>query len=99
MICTAFSRTRNQQTVQTPLLVEEDPAHGLNDDNIDPGHSNTDQIGSWHDDGVGQYFSTGGGVAQVKGGQRTSNANAFFVGGGGKLINIGNPNIGWNGWK
>jgi hypothetical protein len=98
MNCTAFTRTRFQQSTQVPLLVEEDPAHGLNDANIDPGHSNTDRIGSWHANNLGLFYTTGGSVAQLKDGQKSADANSFFYESKGKLINLGNPNIGWGNW-
>lgn len=98
MHCTAFTRTRFQEAAKVPLLVEEAPAHGLNNANVDPGHSNTDRIGSWHADNLGLYYTTGGSVAQLKDGQVASNANTFFYDDGGVLRNLGNPSIGWNGW-
>ena len=98
MHCIAFTRTRFQQTAQVPLLVEEDPAHGLNEANVDPGHSADDRIGSWHAGNLGLYYTTGGAVAQLKDGQRSSSAYSFFYQSNGALINLGDPDIGWNGW-
>jgi prepilin-type N-terminal cleavage/methylation domain-containing protein len=94
----AFSRTRNQQYAPMPLLVEEDPLYGLNQANVDPGHSNTDRIGSWHKDETGQYFTTGGAVTTIKHGQRTGNANTWFYQVDGKLISLGNPDLGFGYW-
>lgn len=99
MYCTAFSRTRYQEERAVPLIVEEDPLNGLNNDNIDPGHSNTDRIGSWHGNNIGFYVTTGGAVDQVKNGQRFANANTWFYDNRGTAVNLGNPNFGWNGWK
>lgn len=101
MHCTAFTRTRFQQEMPVPLIVEEDPLNGLNNDNIDPGHSNTDRIGSWHPNHVGQYCTTGGGVTQVRDGQRLSggDANSFFYKRRGTMVNLGDPNTGWGTWS
>jgi prepilin-type N-terminal cleavage/methylation domain-containing protein len=92
--CIAFNRTRWKQELPAPLIVEEDPLYGLNNDQVDPGHSNTDRIGSWHGDQIGQYVTTGGAVAQVREGQRYNDANSFFYGN----VPIGKAGGGWNQW-
>jgi len=93
----AFARTPHQTLAPVPLLVEEDPFHNLNNNNIDPGHSNTDRIGSWHD-GKGQYFTTSGAVYAIKDGQRVADANSWFFKKRGKMIPLGAYDLGWNGW-
>jgi prepilin-type N-terminal cleavage/methylation domain-containing protein len=93
----AFMRTRQQQYAPPPLLVEEDPAFGLNGSNVDPGHSNTDRIGSWHKDQKGQYYTTGGAVYQIKN-TAGGNANSWYYQSKGRMISLGNPSTGWGNW-
>lgn len=96
----AFKGSPEEQYALIPLIVEEDPAKGLNGANVDPGHSNTDIIGSWHKGFKGQYFTTGGAVTMVKGQRaRTSNnANSWKYTKGGVEHNLGNPSLGWGNW-
>lgn len=94
-----FPRSRNQQYAPVPLLVEEDPLYGLNQANVDPGHSNTDRLGSWHKDGKGQYFTTGGAVVGIKSVQELNgNANSWYYQTDGRMISLGDPSTGWGNW-
>jgi prepilin-type N-terminal cleavage/methylation domain-containing protein len=90
-------RSRNALNAPMPLLVEEDPLYGLNQANVDPGHSNTDRIGKWHKDGRGQYFTTGGAVTQFKN-TANHNANAWYYQKDGRQISLGDPNTGFGKW-
>ncbi len=47
------------KSAPTPLVVEEDPANFLNRGNVDPGHSNVDRLGTWHNGG-GNYIAFDG---------------------------------------
>lgn len=48
-------------TVFTPVIVEEEPAGGVNGGNTEGGHSNTDRLGHYHNGG-GYYASIDGSV-------------------------------------
>jgi prepilin-type N-terminal cleavage/methylation domain-containing protein len=48
-------------TVMTPIIVEEDPAGGVNGGNTEGGHSNTDRLGHYHRGG-GYYAGIDGSV-------------------------------------
>jgi hypothetical protein len=74
----AFYRTRSQQEVSMPMIVEEDPLYGLNDREVDPGHTGADRVGSWHN-GVGQYATVAGGVAQVRDAQARYSATTWYA--------------------
>ena len=39
------------KSAPTPLVVEEDPANYVNGCCVDPGHSNVDRVGTWHNGG------------------------------------------------
>jgi len=91
----AFSRTKYQTELAVPLLVEEDPLNSLNNFEVDPGHSSTDRIGSWHN-GQGQYFTTAGAVNVIRAGQQYAGADTWFLRKNRRLIPIGRYDTGWN---
>ena len=97
--CTAFLGSSKINT-PIPLLVEESPRKGLNGANVDPGHSNSDLIGSWHKDFKGQYFTTGGAVTMIKGQHLSdsNNANSYRYKKDGQDHNLGNAGLGWGKW-
>ena len=52
-------------TAPTPLVVEEDPARYVNACCVDPGHSNIDRTGTWHQGG-GNYIAFDGHSERLK---------------------------------
>lgn len=52
-------QTGTVKAAPTPLVVEEDPANYVNLWAIDPGHSNMDRVGTWHNGG-GNYIAFDG---------------------------------------
>jgi len=64
---TIFRGTDRQQSVLTPLVLEEDHANILNNWSIEPGHSTTaDRLGRWHRGGRGFYVALDGSVNYVR---------------------------------
>lgn len=53
------------KSAPTPLVVEEDPANYVNLWAIDPGHSNVDRVGTWHNGG-GNYVAFDGHSERIK---------------------------------
>ncbi len=48
------------QNASTPLILEEDPAYGINGPNIDPGHMSINRMGKWHAGNHGNYGASDG---------------------------------------
>lgn len=98
---TAFARTPYQQEVPMPLLLEEDPFYGLNNNNIDPGHSGPDRMGSWHGDDMALYYTTGGGVHRLTGGgQKLYPARNWYAQApSGNQVVVGNTSLPFGGWN
>ncbi len=55
----------SEHPAPTPLLTEEDPRRHMNYCCIEPGHSNIDAMGTWHD-GAANYFAFDGTVQRCK---------------------------------
>lgn len=97
---TAFARTKWQQEVPMPLLLEEDPFYGLNNRDVDPGHSGPDRIGSWHSNDTGLYYTTGGAVYRLTGGgQKNNPASTWYADApSGKSVVVGQTSLPFGGW-
>ena len=52
--------------VATPLVVEEDPVQWLNNGCVDPGHSNTDRMGSYQWGKSGNYAASDGSAHNLR---------------------------------
>lgn len=52
-------------TTSTPILLDEDPAWGINTINIEMTHAATDRMGTWHPDHSGNYVSIDGSVTHL----------------------------------
>lgn len=101
MFATAFARSKYQQQVPMPILLEEDPFYGLNNRDVDPGHSGPDRLGSWHGDDVAMYFTTGGAVYRLTGGGQKYNAASswFAQAPSGNTVVVGNTSVPFGGWN
>lgn len=52
-------------TTPMPVLIEEDPAFGINNQFVDMGHTSINRLGSWHFNNSGNYVAADGGVVHL----------------------------------
>jgi prepilin-type N-terminal cleavage/methylation domain-containing protein len=83
----------------TPIVTEEEALGGINTDNREGGHCNTDRIGHHHRGG-GFYASIDGSVHWFKEPMNLDSWAWFSRAGSGNMVSLGNiPNPGWGWWN
>ena len=89
--------------VPAPLVVEEDPAQHLNLLSVDPGHSNTDRMGSYQLDRSGNYAAVDGSAHSLRFQDVGPMSSEWFAQApSGTYYSLNSwslAQIGWGGWQ
>jgi prepilin-type N-terminal cleavage/methylation domain-containing protein len=85
--------------VYTPVIVEEEPKGGINGQNVEGGHSNTDQLGHYHNGG-GYYATIDGSVHWFKEPLDHYSLDWYSLAPSRKYMTLGsNPSPTWGKWN
>jgi len=88
--------------VAAPLVVEEDPVQWLNNGCVDPGHSNTDRLGSYQRNNSGNYAAVDGSAHNLRFLNAGPTTHEWFAKGpSGQSLSLSSyaGDMGWGTWN